>query len=172
VGLYLSIFVALLGPVTVATVTGLRTWRRRVGLARNTSETCAQCGKTWTAKEFGTIEAYIVEGQFVCGECAPKMRLRVAAVTAAFGLAAGTVVYFGWGQLIDAFTQQGLAGVLVSLSHFDGFAAAIAPFVIVGSGVWAQQRMKRENVIALETMARLRIGPSTEERGAGSKSST
>ncbi len=151
-------FVAtVLSAAAVLAMAGARAWRRGVGVARNTSDSCALCGKPWIVDEFGTVDAYLVEGQPVCGTCAPRMRRRAMTVTAAFFAATATSIYFGWVPIVGTIEHFGLLAGLRNLARWDLLMGALSPVVIVASADWALRKMKRDNVLALEALARLRL---------------
>ncbi len=163
----ISLIAATLSIGTFSTVSVVRAWRRRVGAARNASDTCAQCGNAFAVREFGTVDAYLVEGQFVCSDCAPLMRRRVIMMAAALIPAMMITVYFGWFPLIANVARLGWTDGLAPLAHFDVLIGAFSPLFVLGSAELARRKMKQDNVVALETLGRLRLSPSIRKVESG-----
>jgi hypothetical protein len=150
-------FATVAAGAAVPFIAAARVWRRRIGAARNASNHCANCGTSWSKDEHGAVDAWLVEAQLVCSECAPKMRGRTVIAIAAFSLAAGVSLYFGWGPIVQTISRYGFVDGLVSLSRWAWLMFALPPAITLCSADWAVRAMKKDNVRALDSLARIRL---------------
>lgn len=147
----------VLGSAAVPVVAAVRAWRRRVGLVRIADHRCSLCGKTWTTGDTGSVDAFLVEGQLVCNDCAQRVRRRTVVASATVLVASGIAFYFGWGPIAETVARYGFLDGLMSLSRWAWLMFALPPVVIALSADWAIRRMKTDNVRALESLVRIRL---------------
>jgi hypothetical protein len=146
--------VTVAGSAAAPVVAAARAWRRRIGLVRIADGRCSLCGKAWRV---GEVDAFLVEGQLVCSDCAPRVRRRTVAASATVLVASGIAFYFGWGPIAETVARYGLLDGLMSLSRWAWLMFALPPVVIVASADWAIRSMKSDNARALESLARIRL---------------
>ena len=150
---YVTIFSAIAAPVIAVG----RAWSRRRGRLENDADACAHCGTQWELTEDGTADAHLVEGQLVCGACAPRMRRRTVVAVAVFGFLAGAMIYLGWGPIIGTMSRFGVIDGLASLSTWAWLMCVLPPVIMLGSADVVLRSMRRDNVRALEALGRARL---------------
>jgi hypothetical protein len=153
---FLPALVTILGAAAVPLFAFGRAWTRRKGLKRNVAAKCAGCGREFDANAEGTPDAFLVEGQILCPRCATQLRRRTVGAGVVFVVLAGAMFVFGWGPLVDIFSRFGIIDGIAGMTMW-GWALFLPPLVLLGGADWTLRRMKSENVVALEAIARARL---------------
>ena len=153
---FLPALVTILGAAAVPAFAVVRVWARRLGRRRNIDATCAKCGRPWAPGLGGVPDAVLVEGQLLCLDCGGSLRRRTIGAGIAFLALAGAMFLFGWGPLLDIFGRSGFIDGIAGMTVW-GWTLFLPPLVLLGGADWTLRRMKRENVIALEALAKARL---------------
>ena len=152
----LPFLVTIAGAATVPVVAVARAWARRGARKRNAAALCAGCGRAWQANPQHVTDAFLVEGQLFCTDCATKLRRRTIASATVFIALAGGMFLFTWGPIFDLIGQYGLIDGLEGLSVL-GWAFFLPPLILLSAADWSFRRMRSKNVVALEALARARL---------------
>jgi hypothetical protein len=99
----------------------------------------------------------LVEGQLVCTRCAPKLRRRTIASLATFLGLAGLMFAFGWGPFVGVIERFGFVDGLLGVTGWGWLMLGLPPVVVLASADWSLRRMRRDNALALEALARARL---------------
>jgi hypothetical protein len=148
--------VTIVGAAAVPVVAVGRAWARRRALKRNAAALCGACGRVWQPNPDQVTDAFLVEGQLFCSDCASKLRRRTIASATVFVALAGGMFLFTWGPIVDVIGRFGLIDGLAGLSAL-GWAYFLPPLILLGGADWSIRRMRSKNVVALEALARARL---------------
>jgi hypothetical protein len=145
------------GAVAAPFVTIGRARMRRRGKRRNAADACAHCGESWEASDTGGVDAHIVEGQLVCAQCAPGLRKRTIASVAGLTVIGSALLVLGWSPIIQTLFQYGFVDGFVGLTRWAWILLGLPPLIFAASVDWSLRAMRKDNVLALEALARARL---------------